>query len=250
MAQAPQDQPCRDDAYASFLTTRRKAILARVRAACERVGRDESDVSIVAVSKTVDVAAVRAAMDAGYRRFGENRPQELARKLEALGADGGEVPPFDLIGNLQRNKVNLVLGKAQLIQSVSSLALAEAVSSRAEARGIVQPVLFEVNVSGEATKGGFAPLELEQAAERLVELPGIEPRGLMTMAPAHAPDLARQTFKGLRELRATLIDQCGLQVPELSCGMSDDFTIAIEEGSTIVRLGRVVFDQGYELAGD
>lgn len=239
-----------DDAYASFLTTRREQILAKVRAACERVGRDENDVTVVAVSKTVDVDAVRAAMAAGYTRFAENRPQELARKLEGLSAEGGEVPPFDLIGNLQRNKVNLVLGKAQLIQSVSSVALAEAISSRAEARGILQPVLFEVNVSGEATKGGFAPMELEQAAERLIELPGIEPRGLMAMAPAHAPELARQTFKGLRELRATLISQCGLQVPELSCGMSDDFTIAIEEGATIVRLGRVVFDEAYELTDD
>lgn len=245
MTQAPTD-----DAYASFLATRREQILDRVRAACERVGRDENDVTVVAVSKTVDVDAVVAAIQAGYTRFGENRPQELARKLEGLAALGVEAPQFDLIGNLQRNKVNLVLGKAKVIQSVSSLALAEAISTRALAKGLVQPVLFEVNVSGEATKGGFAPTELEEAAEDLIALPGIEPRGLMTMAPAHAPELARQTFKGLRELRATLISQCGLQVPELSCGMSDDFSIAIEEGSTIVRLGRVVFDQAYQLDGE
>lgn len=232
-------------AYREFLARRRAEIEARIAAACERVGRDASDVQVFAVSKTVGPEEVVSAMDAGYTCFAENRPQELVRKIGALEEAGVDVPRFDMIGNLQKNKVNAVLGRATVIQSVSSVHLAEAVSRRAAERGIVARVLLEVNVSGEETKSGFAPAELAQWAEHIADLPGIEPEGLMTMAPAHEPVEDRETFKGLRELRDSLETETGLVLPVLSCGMSDDFEIAVEEGSTLVRLGRVVFDPDY-----
>ena len=236
-----------DPAYEAFVRERREAILERLGAACARAGRDASEVMVEAVSKTVDVDAVVAAMRAGYVAFGENRPQELVRKLDALAQAGVEAPRFDMIGNLQTNKVNQVLGRAHLIHSISSAHLAEAVSKRAERAGIRVPVLLECNVSGEASKSGFSPDEARAAAEGLCELGGISVEGLMTMAPAHDPAAARATFSGLRELAADLRVRTGLKLPTLSCGMSDDFEIAVEEGSTLVRLGRIVFSNAYAL---
>lgn len=238
------------ESYQRFMAERRAWILGRVGEACARVGRDPSQVTLVAVSKTVDVDAAVAAWRAGYRAFAENRPQELVRKLAAIeGVPEMATARFDMIGNLQKNKINAVLGRAELVHSISSARLAEAVSSRAAARGMVQPVLLEVNVSGEPSKGGFAPSEARQGLEGLLGLEGIEVRGLMTMAPARDPEAARRTFSGLRELRDGLEASCGARMPILSCGMSDDFEIALEEGSTLIRLGRVVFDPGHGPAG-
>lgn len=125
--------------------------------------------------------------------------------------------------------------------------LAEAVSKRSVAHGIVSDVLLEVNVSGEESKSGFAPAEVTQAIDGLLGLPGIRVRGLMTMAPAHDADAARRTFSGLRELRDELSARSGRSLATLSAGMSDDFQVAIEEGSTIVRLGRTLFSPDYDL---
>ena len=234
--------------YEAFLRSRRAEILERVAAAAGRSGRDASEVEVIAVSKTVGADEVVDAIHAGWTRFGENRPQELGRKLEALSRvpEGADVT-FDMIGNLQKNKINQVIGRVRLIHSVSSAHLAEAISKRSEARGIASDVLLEVNVSGEASKSGFSPDEVRAAAEALVALPGIDVRGLMTMAPAGSPEVARATFSGLRELAEELRSRTGLSLETLSCGMSDDFEIAVEEGSTLVRLGRCVFDQGYAL---
>ena len=234
--------------YASFLSSRRAEILERVEAAARRSGRSAADVAALAVSKTVGPEEVLLAHRAGWDAFGENRPQELGRKLEALGG----LPEmagvrFDMIGNLQKNKINQVIGRVTLIHSISSAHLAEAVSARCEARGIVADVLLEVNVSGEASKSGFSPDEARRRAEDLVALPGISVRGLMTMAPAGDADAARRTFAGLRELACELRGRTGLPLETLSCGMSDDFELAVEEGSTLVRLGRCVFDRGYAL---
>ena len=232
--------------YEAFLRSRRSEILERVAAAADRSGRDASEVEVIAVSKTVGADEVVDAIHAGWTRFGENRPQELGRKLEALShvPEGADVT-FDMIGNLQKNKINQVIGRVRLIHSVSSAHLAEAISKRSEARGIASDVLLEVNVSGEASKSGFSPDEALACAEAIVGLPGLSVRGLMTMAPAGDPDAARRTFSGLRELADELRDRTGLALETLSCGMSDDFEIAVEEGSTLVRLGRYVFDQGF-----
>ena len=222
--------------------------MGRVAEACARAGRDPSEVSAIAVSKTVDVRTVRLAHAAGWDAFGENRPQELVRKLAALEGDPTMAGvTFDMIGNLQRNKVNQVIGRVRLIESVSSVALAEVVSSHSAARGLVSDVLLEANVSGEASKSGLSPDEARAAAEGLCALPGIRVRGLMTMAPAHDPAAARATFSGLRELADDLRARTGLALEVLSCGMSDDFELAVEEGSTLVRIGRYAFDQAFGL---
>ena len=236
------------EAYLSFLRERREAILSRVGDACARSGRRPEDVGIIAVSKTVGVDEVVLAWQAGYRAFGENRPQELKRKLEGVaGHPEMAGVRFDMIGNLQVNKINHVLGNVALIHSVSSEHLAQAISKRAFARELRAPVLLEVNVSGEESKSGFSPDEVRGVFESILALPGIDVCGLMTMAPKGDESRARSTFSGLRELRDDLRDAFGAPLEELSCGMSDDFQIAIEEGSTLVRLGRTVFNQGYVL---
>lgn len=229
--------------------------MERVDEALERSGRAPGSVRVMAVSKTVGTPQVLAAIEAGYGLFGENRPQELVRKLGEL-AEVSDLPPvrFDMIGNLQTNKINAVLGRAACIHSVSSLHLAEAISSRVQRRiesgelAAAQPVLLEANVSGELSKSGFTPDELRAAFPRLSELRGILIQGLMTMAPRGDKSIARSTFASLRELRDELAgDWPGVDLAELSCGMSEDFSEAVLEGSTLVRLGRVVFDPAFEL---
>ena len=238
-----------DQTYASFLSSRREESLERIGASARRSGREPGQVEAIAVSKTVGPDEVLLARRAGWGRFGENRPQELVRKLEALSGEPEMTGVrFDMIGNLQKNKINQVIGRVSLIHSISSAHLAQAVSTRCEARGIVADVLLETNVSGEASKSGFSCEELRAAAESVVALPGIRVLGLMTMAPAGDPAAARRTFSGLRELAEELRARTGLPLETLSCGMSDDFEAAVEEGSTLVRLGRCVFDQGYALS--
>lgn len=246
---------CRMDSYSEFMGRRREEILARFYGALDRAGRPRDAASLIAVSKTVGVPETVAAIEAGYRHFAENRPQELVRKLTGL-AEHPELPEvrFDMIGNLQTNKINAVLGNATLIHSVSSVHLAEAISSRAcrriEAGELAgpQPVLIEANVSGEDSKSGFAPEELKRSLDGLAELPGISLCGLMTMAPRGDKGVARRTFCGLRELRDELsAARPDLSLTELSCGMSEDFEEAILEGSTLVRLGRVVFSPEFEV---
>lgn len=234
--------------YEAFLAERRAELLSRIAEAAARVGRSADEVEVLAVSKTVGPEEVVLAWQAGYRRFGENRPQELTRKRTALAqVEGLPEIPFDMIGNLQKNKINQVLGNVRLIHSVSSMHLAEAISKRAEVRETVADVLVEVNVSGEESKSGLSPEEAHASFGQLLALPGISVRGLMTMAPRGDAARARSTFAGLRELRDELRADLGCELEVLSCGMSDDFTIAIEEGSTLVRLGRCVFDPSYAL---
>ena len=243
------------DTYLDEVRRRREEILERVDASLAKSGRTRGDVRVMAVSKTVDIDAAADAIRAGYELLGENRPQELVRKCEGL-RQVGDLPRvrIDMIGNLQKNKINMVLGAASLIHSVSSADLARAVSERAARRleagemAAPQDVLLEVNVSGEESKSGFSPDELRAAADELVGLSGISVRGLMTMAPRGNKNVARATFAGLRELRDELAARYPeLELTELSCGMSEDFDVAIEEGSTLIRLGRVVFDPSFAL---
>ena len=243
-----------EEDYGAFIEDRRAEILQRVDASLAVGGRTRDEVELVAVSKTVGLMQVLAAIDAGYRVFGENRPQELHRKLEGLDLVQEARPVrFDMIGNLQTNKINDVLGRVELIHSIGTMHLAEAVSSRVlrrlDAGELVAPqrVLIEVNVSGEETKGGFSPDELRRSMDELQNLCGIRIEGLMTMAPRGDKSRARACFAGLRELRDELRVSSGLELRELSCGMSEDYEIALEEGSTIVRLGRVVFDPSFEV---
>ncbi|MCI1666867.1 MAG: YggS family pyridoxal phosphate-dependent enzyme [Olsenella sp.] len=237
-----------DESYAAFLVKRREEILQRIAEAAARAGRNPAEVELLAVSKTVDVPQVDLAWRAGYRAFGENRPQELVRKLDGISAYPEMAGVrFDMIGHLQTNKVREVVGNVTLIHSVSSLHLAEAISKRGVGHNLTSDVLLEVNVSGEESKSGFSPDEVRASFGDILALPALRVHGLMTMAPAHDMDVVRRTFSGLRELRDELAARVGLELPVLSCGMSDDFPIAVEEGSTIVRLGRTVFDPRYVL---
>ena len=237
-----------DPGYERHLRDRFAWVREQVELACARSSREPSEVEVVCVSKTVGTSEVLAAFEAGFTHFAENRPQELVRKLEELqDAPELEQMTFDMIGNLQTNKINQVLGRARMIHSVSSEHLAQAVSKRALVRDLRVPCLLEVNVSGEKSKGGMTPDECREAAERIAALDGLDVQGLMTMAPKGDADAARRTFCGLRELADDLTARTGLDLPRISCGMSDDFVIAVEEGSTLIRLGRVVFSQDYEV---
>lgn len=210
----------------------------RVVAAAERVGRRATDVRLVVVTKTVGPDEVRQAAAGGATEFGENRADELERKF-------AEFPDlrWHFIGHLQTNKVRKVVGRVDLIQSVDSLKLAGAVGDRASRMGLVQDVLLEVNVSGEEQKYGFRPAEVLEELEAVAAVPSLRLRGLMTMAPfVSDPEGVRPVFRTLREL---FLKVRGFGVCEdfdtLSMGMTQDFEVAIEEGSNMIRVGTAVF---------
>ena len=207
----------------------------RIRAAVARGGHQQR-VTIVAVTKTHGPEAPRAAWQAGVHDVGENKVQEALGKMEQL-----DVPlRWHLIGHLQRNKVKLIDPFA-LLHAVDSARLADAVHEFGVARDRAVDALLQVNVSGEGTKGGFAPAELRAEAERLALLAGVKVRGVMTMAPFTEDErVLRATFAGARDgLR--VLREAGHPADELSMGMSNDYEIAVEEGATMVRLGTVLF---------
>jgi PLP dependent protein len=231
--------PANDEALAQ----RARDIRAQVAAAAERSGRPADAVLIVAVSKTIPAERIRAAYDLGFTTFGENRVQEARDKIAALTLPGLR---WELIGHLQTNKAALAVELFERVQSVDSVKLAESLERHAEARQKMLPVLLEVNVAGEATKSGFAPDELLDAARTIHALPHLRPEGLMTVAPlVESPEAVRPAFRRLCELRDMLRAEIPLGAdggwPQLSMGMTDDYTIAIEEGATIVRIGRALF---------
>jgi PLP dependent protein len=210
------------------------AVLARIASACERAGRDAASIRLVAVSKTMSAAVVAAAIEAGVRDLGENYVQEAEAKRAELG-EGSGAARWHLIGHLQTNKVRAALETFDMIQAVDSVRLAEAISQRAQ-RPV--PILLEVNTAREAGKFGFDPDEIGAALTAISRLANLDLRGLMTVAPAvdNASDV-RPAFRALRELAAAN----GLQ--ELSMGMTGDFEVAIEEGSTMLRIGRAIFGE-------
>ena len=211
-----------------------RVVRDRVAAACRRAGRSPDDVTIVGVSKTFPAALVAEACRAGLADVGENRVQEAAGKIPQVRALGSH-PRWHLVGHLQTNKVKTALGLFDIIHSVDSVRLAEAISRHAEHRAPI-PVLLEVNAGGEASKFGFAPEETGGALEAISRLPGLTVQGLMTVAPlVENPEQARPAFRELRRLGQEL----GLT--HLSMGMTDDFEVAIEEGATMVRIGRAIF---------
>lgn len=204
----------------------------RIARAAEASGRSPDEVTLVAVTKTADVPRIRAAADAGLKHFGENRVQEARSKVEALSDLG---LTWHLVGHLQTNKVKTALGIFDIIHSVDSFRLAEELNRRAEKR---TPILIQVNVSEEATKGGFPLQEAAKAAERIAQLPNLDLKGLMTIAPlVDDPEAVRPVFRKLRQLGEAL----GLR--ELSMGMTNDFEVAVEEGATLVRTGRAIFGE-------
>ncbi|CAA9306436.1 MAG: UPF0001 protein YggS [uncultured Gemmatimonadetes bacterium] len=212
----------------------------RVERARERAGRS-GEVTLVAVTKTHPADAVRAVLAAGVAHVGENRVQELEEKVGEVGRDA---VGWHLIGHLQRNKAGKALPLFDLIHSLDSLRLAQALSAEAVKRGIPARALVQVNASGEESKGGFEPAELVDALGKIAELPGMRVEGLMTMAPfTDDQSVIRAAFRRTREL----LDDAARQLPgigrQLSMGMSNDFEIAVEEGSTLVRVGSVLFGE-------
>lgn len=202
--------------------------------ACERAGRSPDEVTLVAVTKAVEVPAIVAAFNAGIRNFGENRVQEAKPKIEQLESLRADLT-WHMVGHLQTNKAKTAVDIFDIIHSVDSLRLAEALSRHSQKK---LPVLIEVNVSAEATKGGFRLPEVDEAIRQIGRLPNIEIEGLMTIAPwVSDAEEVRPVFRQLRQLR----DALGLR--HLSMGMTDDFEVAIEEGATLVRIGRAIFGE-------
>jgi pyridoxal phosphate enzyme (YggS family) len=223
------------------------AVRARIEAACVRAGRHAADVSLVAVSKTVAAERLRAAVGAGLTVLGENRVQEGADKRPMV--DGAT---WHLIGPLQSNKARRALETFDVIQTIDRLELGERLDRLAEdvRPGVRVPVLVQVNVDADPAKAGVQPTDAAALVDGLLSLPRLDVRGLMTIGRFGVTEVeSRATFGALRELGVQLRQTSGLG-PELSMGMSDDFEIAVEEGSTIVRVGRALFGERPHQHGD
>jgi hypothetical protein len=219
-----------------------QAVLEHIEQAALRVGRRPADIQLVAATKSQPEALIRQAIAAGVRIVGENRLQEALPKVGAIGIAEGI--RWHFIGRLQRRKVKTVVGLFQMIHSVDSLELACEIDRRAAELNIEQAVLLEVNIGGEASKGGFAPSGLADAAVALDRLPHLAVKGLMTVPPPTIqPEQARPYFRELRGLARSLASRglTRVRMEELSMGMSHDYEIAVEEGATLVRIGTAIF---------
>ena len=209
----------------------------KIENAALRSGRNREDVTLVAVSKFMENDKISEAIESGQTVFGENWVQELCAKMDAFG----DAPQWHLIGHLQTNKVKYVVGKVALIQSVDSLHLAEAIGKCAVNRGVVQDVLLEVNAGEEESKFGLTIEETPYIIDKIKDIAGVRVRGLMTVAPiSTSPDDVRPIFKKMNGLYLSLKNE-GYPLDILSMGMSGDFETAIEEGSTMIRVGSAIF---------
>lgn len=210
--------------------------------ACERAGRSNSEVTLIAVSKTKPVSMLKEAYDAGAREFGENKVQEIMEKYDKLPSDIN----WHMIGHLQRNKVKYIIDKVKLIHSVDSFRLAEEISKEAVKHNLNMDILLEVNVAGEESKFGFAVDEVMSEVEKIALLPGITIKGLMTIAPfVQNPEENREVFSKLKKLSVDIADKNidNVFMKELSMGMTGDYEVAVEEGAAYVRVGTGIFGE-------
>lgn len=217
-----------------------RAVENEIGAACARAGRSRDEVTLIAVSKTKPLEMLMDAYDAGARDFGENKVQELLEKIPAMPQD----VRWHMIGHLQRNKVRSIVGKVYMIHSVDSLRLAEEISREAVRQQVTVRILLEVNVAGEESKFGTTVQEALSLAENAAKLPGIQIEGLMTIAPyVEDPEENRIFFQKLKHLSVDInsknIDNVNMNV--LSMGMTGDYSTAVEEGATCVRIGTGIF---------
>jgi hypothetical protein len=207
-----------------------------------RAGRNPSGVKLMAVTKSVDDERIMEAIEAGVDMIGENYVQEARRKIEKMGRK----VPWHMIGYLQTNKAKYAVRLFDLVHSVHKIGLAEELARRSRQAGLVSRILIEVNLSGEITKSGAPPDQAHALIRECARTTGISVQGLMTMVPwSDNPEDARPFFRGLRQLRDRIVEEEieGISLNELSMGMSDDFQVAIEEGATIVRIGRKLFGE-------
>jgi pyridoxal phosphate enzyme (YggS family) len=224
----------------SSIAERLEVVRARIAAAAARAGRDPTSIRLVAVTKTVEPRRIAEAVSAGVTEIGENRVQEA--RLKHAG-----VPPgvrWHLVGHLQTNKAALAARLFDTIHSVDGEKLAAALERRREPGQGALEVLVEVDFTGIAERTGMSAAGVAPLLRALGGYAQLRPRGLMTIAPFGDPEAARTSFRRLHELRDRLEEEVGIPLPELSMGMSDDFEIAISEGATMVRLGRVIFGAG------
>lgn len=219
-----------------------KRVEEKIQAACRRAGRERSGVTLIAVSKTKPIELIQDAIAAGQRDFGENKVQELTYKFEELQKD----LRWHMIGHLQRNKVKYIVDKATLIHSVDSLKLAETIHKEAQKIGRTVPILLEVNVAEEDSKFGVPCKEVLPLLEKIAKLPSLSIKGLMTIAPfVSNPEENRLVFRELKQLsvdiKAKNINNVSVDI--LSMGMTSDYEVAIEEGSTMIRVGTGLFGE-------
>lgn len=231
-----------------------EAVKVEITRACERSGRSPAEVTLVAVSKTHPAEAVLEAAAAGVQHFGENRVEEARDKIPQVNAAVESPVIWHMVGHIQSRKVRDVPPLFQMVQSVDSVRLAEKLSRLLVEQGQSLDILLEVNVSGETAKSGFAAAgwsadravrkALWQEVAQVMALPGLQVQGLMTMAPiVEHMELARPVFGDLAALRRALAEDAGGPLPHLSMGMTDDYPVAIEEGATIIRVGRAIFGE-------
>ena len=214
----------------------------RIAEACARAGRAREDVTLIAVSKTKPASVLREAYDLGVRDFGENYVQELSDKMETLPKG----IRWHMIGHLQRNKVRFIAGKTELIHAVDSYRLAEEINIQAKKRRTTVPILIEVNIAGEASKFGISAEDTILLAEEIAGLENVRIKGLMLIAPyVSDPEENRVHFQKMKQLSVDIadknIDNVSMEI--LSMGMTGDYTVAIEEGATMVRVGTGIFGE-------
>ena len=217
-----------------------KTVEEHVQEACKRAGRSREEVTLIAVSKTKPLEMLQDVYGEGVRDFGENKVQELCDKMEQLPSD----IRWHMIGHLQRNKVKYIVGKVALIHSVDTYRLAEEINIQAKKRGIIVPILVEVNIAGEETKFGTTAEDAMLLVEEISKLENVRIRGLMTIAPfVENPEDNRLYFRKIKQLSVDItnknIDNVSMEI--LSMGMTGDYEVAIEEGATMVRVGTGIF---------
>jgi len=214
-------------------------VMERIERAARKVGRDPEEIKLVAVSKTVETARIKEAIEAGVAILGENYVQEAQKKIEEIGRPVS----WHFIGHLQSNKAKYAIRLFDMIHSLDSISLAEELNRKAEQADLVIKVMIEVNLSKEATKFGTDEEMVLNLAKRIQNLSHLSLEGLMTMPPYFdSPEMSRPYYIALRELKERMVKE-GIPMKELSMGMSNDFEIAIEEGATYVRVGTAIFGQ-------
>lgn len=225
-----------------FLCENLKKVEENIAAACRKAGRDRSEVTLIAVSKTKPVDMLQTVYDQNIREFGENKVQEMCEKMEVLPKD----IHWHMIGHLQTNKVKYIVGKTALIHSVDSLHLAKEIEKQATKNNVIVPILIEVNIAEEKSKFGIHKEETIALVREIAQMEHVHIRGLMTIAPyVENPEDNRPYFRAIRQLSVDIkqenIDNVNMDV--LSMGMTGDYMVAIEEGATIVRVGTGIFGE-------